>query len=156
MFKEILISSVVAVSFVALTGCNGGGSGTSSSKGASIIGNWVKDCHDSRINKLTFNSDKTGVYQKIVYGDKECKYKDHEETAHFTYKIGKDTKGADGKAAKELDVNIKEEGFTYYTMYRLSKDTLILADGGDDSKKGDSADSREDDFSGGTPFKRVK
>jgi len=91
-----------------------------------------------------------------VYGDKECKYKDHEETAHFTYKIGKDTKGADGKAAKEIDLNVKEEGSTYYTMYRISNDNLFLADGGDKSQKGDSADNRENDFSGETPFKRVK
>ena len=153
MLKNFLLSNVIAISFVALTGCGGSGS---SSGSASIVGSWATDCHNSRVKILTFNSDKSGTHQKIVYGDPECKYIDHEETSHFTYKIGNDTKGADGKAAKELDLTVQEEGFTYYTMYRISNDNLFVADGGDDSKKGESADEREDNFSGVTPFKKIK
>jgi hypothetical protein len=104
---------------------------------ASILGTWERGCiydeydNESRKTELTFKADESYTFKSIVYPTKYCTGDSTGEKVETgTYKLGKFTKGEDGKPAFEFDIHAVQED--KYFMVRFTSSELIFTDNKDD------------------------
>ena len=144
--KKLGIVSLMALTLVGFSAC-GGGSSTATEGPKSLVGTWSVcklDGDGSRKKVLTFNSDKSGAYKKYIYTNKTCEGEgDLSKNETFTYKSGKTFKAGDSDAT-ELDVAIEDGEF--YTSYKLTGNTFIMADDDDNANCGENTDNRCKNF----------
>jgi len=126
-----------------------------------LIGTWEESCIDlgsfgSAQEIWVFNNDQSFIYNYSEYSSRDCTgEKITNETDSGTYKLGSITTGADGSPAQEIDFIVKNFG-AYFAMIRYTSTRMIMSDGPFNTKSGDTAEERLDNFKESNIFFKKK